>query len=354
MDRKAVIKSLRTAHQNKSLTLYLGAGVSRANGLPTWEQLVLAMYYSRLREPNIGEGLRAYPNYLFSIAEWHLRQRQEPLDISARKIRSQFDSADEFLEELKMTLYAGFTYYDDLQTPYPGPMLEANPTLRAVTNLCKAKRGERALHAIVTYNYDSLLELALESKDIKAQSVWKEATRLPSEEALPIYHVHGYVPIRGDGSSAEELIFTEEQYHLASHDAYSWSNLVQIQCMSSSTGLMIGLSLSDRNMRRLLDAIQKTPIQTKNYALMQEPQQQTVSEDDIHEIDENARKYYERFARSGIKTDGRVFGEIQEIVRQVERFDAKANELILRELGVTPLWYKNHDDIPEIVASILR
>ena len=349
------VEILRSAYCEKKLTLYLGAGVSVGNGLPPWEQLVLAMYYSTLSGPDIGAGLRPFPNYLFAIAEWHLQRRHEPLDISARKIRSRFHSATDFLKELKETLYAGFSIPDSgrFQIPDTYSILEANSTLRAVTDLCENHNDSRALHAIVTYNYDNLLEFALEGRGIRVQPIWKAKAPAVHDGVLPVYHVHGYVPIEGSGSSGDELVFTEEQYHLAAHDAYSWSNLVQIQCMSSSTGLMIGLSLSDRNMRRLLDAIRKTPLRSNNYALMLKPRHQVIGENDVREIDENARKYFERFVRSGIKSDDRVFKEIRAIVKQVEDIDQKAHESILRELGVWPLWYDDHQQIPELIARIL-
>src|SRR5262245_62480714 len=99
------------------------------------------------------------------------------------------------------------------------------------------------------------------------QSFWKPAKVKP--ETLPIYHVHGYLPVRdplGDlgrwkgkiysprlGSLADEIVLTEDQYHREAADPYSWSNLVQLGAMSSSVGLTIGLRLSDPNLRRLLD-----------------------------------------------------------------------------------------------------
>ena len=91
------------------------------------------------------------------------------------------------------------------------------------------------------------------------------------EGALPVYHVHGYVPAppeRG-GSKPDEIVFTEDQYHRTAQDVYSWSNLIQLHAMTRSVGLMIGLSLADRNMRRLLDATTRAPMPGGNYALLQ-------------------------------------------------------------------------------------
>jgi hypothetical protein len=84
---------LRDAFRRGDLVLYLGAGVSVGSGLPTWDQLVLAMYYGALSREN----LYAFPNYLFAIAEWNLGRRREPAEITARKIRSRYQDPAGFL-----------------------------------------------------------------------------------------------------------------------------------------------------------------------------------------------------------------------------------------------------------------
>ena len=61
MSRNDIIERLRTAYQRGDLTLYLGAGVSAGNGLPSWDRLVLAMYFAAT-EADIP--IQAHPNYL--------------------------------------------------------------------------------------------------------------------------------------------------------------------------------------------------------------------------------------------------------------------------------------------------
>jgi hypothetical protein len=111
-NEKSVIQKLQKAYRKSNLTLYLGAGVSVANGIPSWDKLVLAMYFSAIKSKGIDEALRPFPNYLFAIAEWHLERRREPLDITARKIRNLYRDEDLFLDKLQQTLYAGFMFPD--------------------------------------------------------------------------------------------------------------------------------------------------------------------------------------------------------------------------------------------------
>lgn len=42
------ISALKEAFKKGNLTLYLGAGVSKPSGLPSWEELVQALYFTNL------------------------------------------------------------------------------------------------------------------------------------------------------------------------------------------------------------------------------------------------------------------------------------------------------------------
>jgi hypothetical protein len=352
---ETAIDRLRTAYRSRNLTLFLGAGASVANGLPTWERLVLAMYFSTISMSQLG-GWRPFPNYLFAIAEWHLKRLREPLEITARKLRKYYQSGEEFMTELKKTLYAGFRFDESARfVPMDRQQIRgANPTLNAITELCETGSLESSgVRAVITYNYDNLLEIALGHSPYEV--IWRAGPR--RTDNLPIYHVHGYVPIgEQEGSHDEELLFTEEQYNRASHDPYSWSNLIQIESMAGSLGLMVGLSMTDRNMRRLLDAVQKAPVKTQHYALLKEPSWEDPSEEELNEINNNALSYFERFTRSGGSVPGtkgeRYAQEIRGILRQVERQDKEQQGYILRQLGVEPIWYRDHAEVAAVISKI--
>src|SRR5437879_2283816 len=104
---------------------------------------------------------------------------------------------------------------------------------------------------------------------------------------LPIYHVHGYVPIpslaAAGHSRPDEIVFTEEQYHRAEQDALD-SRLPAATCGESST------------------AIRRAPLACENYALLQRPRPRVPEPPDLQRIDEKAREYQQRFEASGIKT----------------------------------------------------
>jgi SIR2-like domain len=379
--RSEIIGELASAFSQKNLTLYLGAGVSVGSGLPTWDRLVLAMYFSTMADKTM-KGWRPFPNYLYAIAEFHLKRGQEPLEITARKVRKD-RPGDQFFDELRKALYQGFIdpYSEAADYPDANRLRSGNPTLAAVARLIeKGEWPSRGVKSVVTYNYDNLLETVLgvfPHQPVFHGSGW-DTTK------MPIYHVHGFVPLSDadQGSNGEEIVFTEDQYHLTAQDSYSWSNLVQIQAMSSSVGLMIGLSLSDRNMRRLLDAVGQAPVGARNYAILNRPSWTSPKDYSLDEIHEKAIDYMSRFTASGVKPkygteevmyskpkvkssrpdmksvaggpddEPRYRYEIRGILKEVERFDSEQQEYVLRQLGVQPIWYDDYQEIPQIIGEI--
>lgn len=355
---KSAREALQRGFEQGRLTLYLGAGVSAASGLPTWQRLVLAMYFDMLSQSD----QRAYSNYVHAVAEWMLARSPDPLEITAQKIRMHFGNrAAAFLKSLRRQLYAGFEERGAFHVPERRKLRSGNPTLRAVATLCEhsSRRNSRGVEAVITYNYDNLLEIALAERTRYQIVRGPDVEREPA--ALPIYHVHGYVPISNEaGSSADEIIFTEEQYHETTNAAYSWPNLVQIRGMSSSTGLMVGLSLSDRNIRRLLHALSRSPVRASCYAVLQRPTWRQPHDHEEHDVDVMARELYDRAKRSGspVPPGYGVKGpgwreQIRHILDRAQEVAIQQHEKVLRELGVTPIWYQEHQEIPQILRGIL-
>lgn len=267
------LAELHRGYERGDLALFLGAGVSIGTGLPTWEKLVLAMNFAAVSNEEIVDGgggrWRPFPNYLYAIAEWQLRHRAEPLEITARKLRRYYDEIEArdnlnqgegqrfFRQNLHRTLYESLL--DDEGRLFPEPdyrlIRQDNSTLDAVAALCEAgfKTGQ-GVQSVITYNYDNLLELVLNAQEDAGRKVpvlpLHSGLQEIKPDTLPVYHVHGLVPLEGGGAKAESIVFTEDEYHQAALDPYSWSNIVQLQAMSNCTGLMVGLSMTDRNIRR--------------------------------------------------------------------------------------------------------
>ena len=350
---QAAIEALRSEFRRGRLTLYLGAGVSRDSGLPNWNTLIASLYYSAVDADWKPQWI-AFPNYLYAIGEWLLTKSGEPPEVIAGKIETYYGSNSGFAEELKETLYLPWRQtHGPMGAPSAVHLRRGNALLDAVARLCEATVNRRGLHAVVTTNYDSLLEQALSGgpRQDRFQPIWKSAERL-SPRKKGIFHVHGYLPAKGSGSPYGEIMLTEAQYHGAASDPYSWSNLTLIQCFSASTGLMIGMSMTDRNLRRLLHALHGTQLSEKQYVILKEPEAPIMNTCDIQEVNARAVTYAQRFAGSGLKKGNKPARAMQAILQELVRQEKTMAQEALASMGVTPLWVRQHAEVPAIVEAI--
>ncbi len=326
-----VPQALKRAFKNREITLYLGAGVSMPSGLPSWDRLVLTMYLAALGEidhaNNPLKNWRVFPNYLEAIAEWLLGTNVDPAEITAQKIHSMVPDKDRFVGLLKETLYAPIRHRAPLE----------NSTLEAVKKL-GASGGVRT---IVSYNYDDLVE----RNSAKFMPLWRHGVE-PAKKRVPVFHVHGFLPRGGRGSIYDELILTEEQFHAAASDPYSWSNLVQMRQLGSNVGLMVGMSLTDRNLRRILDAMRKLSDLCPQYAILKKEKQE-LSAGSLDEIEEAAESY-----GRNRKVQGKGRDQIRAIYRKLVQFDRKMKTRVLKELGVQVLWIDDYGKIPRLFEEI--
>jgi hypothetical protein len=76
----------------------------------------------------------------------------------------------------------------------------------------------------------------------------------------------------GDALALKPLIgnfvFSEDEYHTEYSDPYRWSNMTMINQLGRYSGLFIGLSLLDPNLRRLIDVTHRQYPDIKNYAIL--------------------------------------------------------------------------------------
>lgn len=176
----------------------------------------------------------------------------------------------DFLPELRSALYSG------------------NPTscdiIDAIVKLSRPQRDSKPLESIITFNFDGLIEEQLEKNNIRHKPISSEGMRNQSNE-LPIYHVHGFLPRKGRIRKESEVVFSEDAYHSQFIDPFSWSNLVQLNKLSQNTCLFIGLSLTDPNIRRLLDvANRKNPSRTLNHYIIQKRPNYSNNSDTLDQL----------------------------------------------------------------------
>lgn len=197
--------------------------------------------------------------------------------------------------------------------------------LRAISHLCIPKRRNVGIKSVVTYNYDDLLEKHLSEQEISYVPIFKETDTCSFEE-LAVYHVHGYLP--RDASFSKEqsnslLVLSEEVYHALMLDPYSWSNITQLNLLRENTCLMLGLSMTDPNLRRLLEIASRKSPEPKHYAILK---RHTTSSRNI------------KVGKKALDTYINVDQELQE-----ESY---------KELGVRIIWVDDYKEIPQILREI--
>lgn len=69
---------------------------------------------------------------------------------------------------------------------------------------------------------------------------------------LPIYHVHGLISRDPHGVSNFPVL-SEREYHLLYANDFHWSNVEILRSLIRNTCFLVGLSMLDPNLRRLLE-----------------------------------------------------------------------------------------------------
>ncbi|MGR5295785.1 SIR2 family protein [Vibrio mediterranei] len=298
--------------------------------MPDWNTLLNSLFVTYLTKEFDGDMAIADDD----IGELvnRLNSIDEPSALMAarylRKGLSKRDSeAKDFIEAVTKNLYrlrnSKFSIDSDL--------------IKSIASMCLPRRTGAKVKSVVTYNFDDLLERQLANNAILHRCIYTENESYDPDE-LPVYHVHGFLPENRkphDGLDKSTLVFSEEGYHHIYSDSYHWSNLVQLNSFRENNCLMVGLSMTDPNLRRLLDISSKNLEKSKHYAFMK----RLSSDDFCHEI------------KNGKKTSS------IENVDAAEKFLVRhhtLNEELMKELGVTILWYESYDEIPAIIKAVSR
>lgn len=219
----AINKANKLFYSGKN-TFFLGAGVSSSAGLPSWDKLLQSM----IKQSSQCDNSEDYSNNLNKDSD-------NSSIIKGRYIKMLYNNDDNnFVTSIKNALN-----------------VSANNSLliRNIGNAIKTKR----INQIITYNYDDLIENELDLSGINFTSISKSERLIG--DSLPIYHVHGYIPIirKNRKYNPNDVRLSEDSYHEIYKDSYHWSNVIQLYALNNSTCFFIGLSMKDPNLRRLLD-----------------------------------------------------------------------------------------------------
>lgn len=293
--RGTQIKRLGGELRKGHLCLVCGAGVSVEAGVPAWGDLLIKLLDAMMERISKDHSLKLGKK---AAAEFQRRHGASSL-ILGKYLKNNLGR--DFQSEVRNALY------------------ESQPTnsrlIDSIVELSRPQRDAHPLDSIITFNFDCLIEERLGANNIAAKPIFSEAIKHDSNE-LPIYHVHGYLPRTGRIPPEAELIFSEDAYHGQFIDPFSWSNLIQLNKLTQNTCLFVGISLTDPNMRRLLDvAWRKNPEKKMAHYLV---------------------RRLPRFS------DGDVLDELSKLL---EEQDANA-------LGLNVIWIEEYSELPDVLREI--
>jgi hypothetical protein len=171
------------------------------------------------------------------------------------------------------------------------------------------------------------------SKIRKTYRIVDGSEKAPAGAELPIYHVHGYIPnpstrVRS-GSVLAEPVFSEDTYHSLINEPSHWANVVQLNALRENVCLMIGLSMSDPNLRKLLDLMSRKREVPKHFAILK-----LISD--------------QEFMNEPVPLGFPSSPGINALVAKHN----KAIEIVLNQLGVNVVWVQTHSEIPGILSII--
>ena len=246
--------------EKKGVAIVLGAGVSKEQGAKTWDEL-----------------LRDFQK---EIEGQHLLDDSEAVfqEVGGTSLTTAQLCKDVWADEKTFAWQIHKSLYDKARE------LDVNTELGEIAQLAQKCLKDQNFR-ILTYNYDDFLEQYLEWCGVKCCSMFTTKVRYSNGQAsadfygvngqpnqsLRLYHVHGFLPKVATKSQLDTLhirsiCLTEADYNMLYNQPYSWPIASQLSFFRENICLFIGCSLSDPNIRRLLEITAYNP--PKHYAIL--------------------------------------------------------------------------------------
>jgi hypothetical protein len=320
------------------VVLCLGAGVSIPYGLPNWNDLVLALLLRMTPQEGGRRGPehrwhRYFPHYRRALGSWMIEHfRFDPV-----KLARVFEQDKGLLEKIREELYA------PLNAPADG---KRRTSLDAVVDMIKSAEAQGSpVRAVITLNYDDLLETKLREVGVTCTAVYGPRMKVTG---LPVYHVHGYLP-RDGRIPKQDLVFTEGMYHNISSSGFHWSVKTITRYLHTHSVLFVGVSLIDPNLRRFLDACQTDGDDARHFAIREDYEVPDGSLDEaMTAVEKKARHFARDLGDAAKKPPEELRRSIRNVCEVAHNYDRDA----LRSLGVRAIWVKDRNDIPTVLDSI--
>lgn len=274
-------------------TLFLGAGVSMSAKLPSWKELLVKL---------LDIANKKGKNFNGSHYEKLFKESGYSSIILGRLIQNLFDDKTEMDKAIHDIFYCNKSNI-------------TSPTIKTICDIVKKKKN--LVTGIITYNYDDLIEQRLSKIKVKNYSVCENNE---PDVSFPVCHVHGLLSQYNPISST--IVLSEKEYHEIYSRAFHWSNVEQLHALQRTNCFFIGLSMTDPNLRRLLDIAKgegdTRKSDVRHFAF--------IDKDEIGNSFNNPK-------------------ERDEYCRQQEN--------MLKDLGVGVIWYHDYKTLPQELLKLI-
>ncbi|QBY55466.1 SIR2 family protein [Cupriavidus oxalaticus] len=254
------VQHLRDEYAYGNLCLFIGAGVSVGCGLPDWRKLA-------------EEVLQAIPHKQWGNLPPHLLGKARPLtgeldpNWHLPYVKDILGSVDPLYSMRYIRADKHLDLKDLVRVCLYKHQIQLSDIARELPLLSNARR-------ICCFNYDDILCRAFDEADCSFSPLFP-GQKIPLESSNRlIFYPHGYLPDPDRASffqKTEAIVLSEEDYFELYRLPYSWANMVQLTLLMNYTALFIGCSLSDPNVRRLLDVCANKGRHHQHFAFMLNP-----------------------------------------------------------------------------------
>lgn len=252
------IERLHRYYREGKLRILVGAGVSMAADFPGWDALNRALLHGSLEDdPPEDQDVDMLVEQLYDalgreLAADFVWQNEDP------------GRGGDFFRLLVKALYQGRTVH---QLPIPAVASQL------------AAMADRA--GIYTTNYDPLIELGLAQLHDSARlsNDWQRFRAGPEPTSRPcVRHIHGWLD--PDGHAGGTFVLTESHYIALQSAAGASPNRDLAELLEGEGAvLIVGMSLADPNLRRLLYLRALSPfVIAPTYAVIKKSEHQRTNE----------------------------------------------------------------------------
>jgi hypothetical protein len=332
--RKEQIDNLRTAYIDEELVFVLGAGVSVPYKLPSWETLLQRLLLKTMQNGAVSSDS---DQSLTALASLFTKVFTSSPLVSARYLE-QYYKENNISESFETSIRN--IIYENIDRSVK------SDTFEEIKQYCIAPGRSPNLDSIITYNYDDILEDTLRNSgiDIPFRSIYKVGDN-PKNGELPIYHVHGYLPFDGELTADHRVTLSEFIYHQQYADVYSWNNIVQINKFRERICFFIGVSLSDPNIRRLLDiAIKQRGTGKGDHYIIKRRYEIKDIEKNLDFYLSSDDKLLDQKSKGNLSFE-EASVKLKKMMEDFEELDAKS-------FGIQIIWIDSFNEIPDVLKSI--